>query len=314
MKKIIALLIPLIIILALFLMPATLHETVQVKAPLFNTYTVLMKPEKWVQWRADLREINRKDSNSVHIQGKAGQFVISASGAELKVSLAGDIFHVDDRLSGTPVSYDFAIIPNKDPANVSVSVYKETNVFHYLLSGIRKDSLDDTHIGDLKTFFETDSLRYGYAIHKTKVPDNDLIEIKKEVLIKNKFQAAATMFASLTQYAQKEGAKQMQPVIAQFLPKGNDSVQVDVGLFIDKKITPNDEIAFVNMPKGGPLYTAHFRGRFDRRYKAYDGLRQYFTDRGYQQVILPFESYLDNKLPVSDTDRVNIRVNFASYF
>ncbi|MBS1527399.1 MAG: hypothetical protein JST19_17250 [Bacteroidetes bacterium] len=314
MKKIIVLLILLVIILALFLIPATLHETVQVKAPLFNTYTALMKPEKWEQWRADLRKIAQDDSNSVHIRGKAGQFVIATRNAELKVNLAGDIFHVEDGLTGAPVAYDFAIIPNKDPAIVSVSVYKETNAFHYLLNGIRKYSFDDTHISDLKDFFETDSLRYGYAIHKTKVPDNDLIEIKKEVLTKDKFQAAAKMFTSLTQYAQKEGAKQMQPAIAQFLPRGKDSVQVNVGLFIDKKITPTHEIAFVNMPKGGPLYTVSFRGRFDRRYKAYDALHQYFTDHGYQQAILPFESYPDNKLPVSDTERVNIRLNFASYF
>ena len=68
------------------------------------------------------------------------------------------------------------------------------------------------------------------------------------------------------------------------------------------------------MPKGGPLYAAKYTGSFNQRKKVYASLHQYFTDHSYQTAILPFESYLDDKLPTSDTDKVNIQLNFSSYF
>jgi effector-binding domain-containing protein len=160
----------------------------------------------------------------------------------------------------------------------------------------------------------TDSLRYGCHIVKIKVPEANLIEIKKRVPAQDKFTAAAGMLNSLNIFIKKNNVTQMQPLIAQFLPRGKDSVQVNVGFFIDKVVKPENGISFVTMPKGAPLYTAKFNGKFNRREKVYEGMHQYFEDHSYKSVILPFETYLDNKLPVSDTDSVNIRVNFSSYF
>jgi hypothetical protein len=68
------------------------------------------------------------------------------------------------------------------------------------------------------------------------------------------------------------------------------------------------------MPKGGPLFAAKFSGRFSKRQKIYNALQQYFADRHHQPAILPFETYFDGKLPSSDTDKVNIQVNFTSYY
>jgi hypothetical protein len=93
-----------------------------------------------------------------------------------------------------------------------------------------------------------------------------------------------------------------------------DSSQVNVGFFIDREVKSDKLIHFVRMPIGGPLYVANYHGLFNQRQKVYSGLDQYFTDHLYQQAIIPFESYLDNKLPKSDSDKVNIRVNYTAYY
>jgi effector-binding domain-containing protein len=92
-----------------------------------------------------------------------------------------------------------------------------------------------------------------------------------------------------------------------------DSVQVKVGLFINKEVKSGNGIEFTRMPKGGPLYAAKFKGEFSKRGEAYEALKQYFADHSHQMVLLPFETYLDNKLPVSDNDTINIQVNFATF-
>ena len=105
----------------------------------------------------------------------------------------------------------------------------------------------------------------------------------------------------------------MQPVIAQFNQNIKDSVQVKVGFFINKEVKSGNGIQFTRMPKGGPLYAVKFKGEFSKRGGAYEALKQYFTDNSHQMVLLPFETYLNNKLPVSDNDTINIQVNFGTF-
>jgi effector-binding domain-containing protein len=93
-----------------------------------------------------------------------------------------------------------------------------------------------------------------------------------------------------------------------------DSAQIKVGIFINKKVESEKEIKYNRMPKGGTFYIAGFKGTFNERQRVYKGLHQYFTNHLYQTALLPFETYLDNKLPTSDTARVNIEVIFPSYF
>ena len=162
---------------------------------------------------------------------------------------------------------------------------------------------------------ETDSLNYGCNIFKTRVPESNLVVINKTVLSKDKFTEAAGALSELNQLVNKHKLKQTQPLIAQFIPKlKTDSTEIKVGLFIDKETVSENNVVFTRMPKGGPLYSAKYSGRFDRRMKVYAGLQQYFTDHLYQQAIKPFESYPGNKLPTSDTSHVNIQVNFSAFF
>jgi effector-binding domain-containing protein len=312
-KKIVFAALLLIILTSLFI-PVSEQKTVSINASIFNVYNQLVTPGNWENWRPDLKKIAGDDSTKISIQKNKGSFVLRYSDLELSVRAAGGIFYIDDGFGKKTSSYSYVLVPDKDPARTSVTVYKETSALSHLVGKFGQMSFAETHIHDLKNFLETDSLHYGFAIVKTKVPNDNLVEIKKEVLTKDKFSQAAQSFSALQQYVRANHAKQMQPVIAQFLPRGKDSTRVNVGMYIDKAVKPGKDIIFVTMPKGGPLYSAKFKGRFNQRQKAYSGVQQYFNDHHYQSIILPFETYLDNKLPVSDRSIVNIRVNFSAYF
>jgi effector-binding domain-containing protein len=314
MKKIAILLFLLLIILSLFFIPVTQQKEVSVKAPFLTLYGLLISPGQWEKWRPDLRNIADGDSSCISFHKNANSLELDRDGQTLRVRHEGNSLFINDSIGGKVTMYDYTLIPRKIDDSTSVIVTKKTSVIGYLLAKAGRDNFSDTHISDLKKFMETDSLRYGCHIFKTKVPEADLIEMKKEVLTKDQFITAANLLNSLELFIKANRATKMQPLIAQFLPKGRDSVQVNVGFFINKPVKPENGIAFVTMPKGGPLYTAKFSGRFDRRQKVYQGLHLYFTDHRYQSIILPFETYLDNKLPKSDTDRVNIRVNISAYF
>lgn len=309
-KKNILLPLILIILIAICLIPVKQQTTVLIKSSFFNIYNVLGIPENWKNWRPDIKKAYIKDPGQFIIKKNRASFTINFPGASLSVSTAGTLFAVDEPSD----SYTYLLVPDKYGSKTLVTVTKKSNVFTNLTNIFKPDSFTGTHITDLKNYMETDSLLYGFKIFKTKVPGANLIVIRKRVLVKDKFAEAASMLQTLRQFAAINKVKQTQPLIAQFLPKAKDSAEVNVGLFIDKEIAAGSGIMFSRMPNGGPLWAARFTGKFNERQTAYNALHQYFTDHLYQSAILPFETYLDNKLPVSDTDKVRVQVNFSTYF
>jgi effector-binding domain-containing protein len=314
MKKVIIVLSILVLIVAVILIPVTSKETIQVKSSFFNTFKFLSTPANWGKWRPDLKKEFVSEPDSILIKKDTNSFSIKSRGNMLKVAISASSFVVSDGWNGNNSEYIYSVIPDKDVKKTSIVVSQKTSAISYLIGKLTKSYFSDTYIGYLKNFLETDSLYYGFNILKIKVPDANLIEIKKAVLKKDQFTEAAKMQASLQSFIKKNDLKKMYPLIAQFFPKGRDSIQVNVGFFVNKEVKSDKDIISASMPKGGPLYTAIYKGSFQGRTKAYQSMNQYFTDHSYQQPILPFECYLDDKLPVSDTSKVDIRINYVSYF
>jgi effector-binding domain-containing protein len=314
MKKIYLLISVALLLLIIIFIPISTTENIYIKAPFLNVYRLLNEPANWEKWRPDLRRIAEQDSAAIVVQKKPGYFVIKDKNAIIQVHNSAVIFSVNDYTDGNHVGYSYSVAPGKSTNETLVTVGKNIPLLKRIVGFINPLSFADTHIDQLKRFMEIDSLRYGCKIFKTKVPDANLLVIRKTVLRKDKFPEAAKMLSTIKEYIHRNNIKQMQPLIAQFLPAGKDSSQVNVGLFIDREVKSQNEITFVRMPKGGPLYAARFHGLFSKRHLVYDGLHQYFTDHLYQSAILPFEMYLDDKLPASDQDVVNIQVNFTTYF
>lgn len=290
------------------------QKTISLKASFFNVFIQLSKPENWKKWRSDIKKIPAVDSSKILMNKDTASFQISYGQNTLSVEPKGYSFEIKDKWANANADYSYDVIPEKLQNRTSIVVSKKIFAIRYLIRKLNPVSFADTHIDDLKKFIETDSLHYGFNISKTKVTEDNLVEIKKEVLKENQFTEAAKMRAALYQYIKRQNVKKTEPLIAQFLPRGKDSTQINVGFYIDKKVRGEKEIQFVMMPKGGPLYTAIYKGKFNERSAVYAALHQYFSDHFYQLSILPFESYLDDKLPASDTDRVRIRLNFASYY
>jgi effector-binding domain-containing protein len=313
MKKIILLPALIVLLLVLSLIPVEYQTAIPVKGPFLNIYTILSNPQKWEQWLPAFRQLPARDTAKLTVQKDTASFSIQGPHVGLKVAKNGMIFNIEEQ-APKEHEYSYLIMPLQQGNKTQLIATEKISLWRYLLAQLSSSYQGDTHINDFKHFVETDSLLYGCRIFKTRVPEGNLVEIRQTVPAKEKFTAAHTMLTTLQQFIKEHQLTRMQPVIAQFLPKGKDSAQVNVGFFIDRETVSAKPVTFVRMPKGGPLYAARFSGKFDQRKKVYDGLQQYFTDHLYQSAILPFETYLDNQLPTSDTSHINILVNFTTYY
>ena len=313
MKKKVILLLLILVISAVFFIPVSQQKTISVKSSFLKVYRQLSGAESWEKWRPDLNKNILTDSNKVSIKKDTNSFIIKYADLELNVKWAGNSFNIMENSDNRTINYGYAIIPDTVANKTFITVSKKSNVLNYLVGKFKPASFSETHIADFKNFMETDSLYYGCKVFKTKIPGSYLIVITKEVLSKDKFDEAAKSEHTLQQYIKTNNIKAIQPVISQFISKGKDSTQVKVGFFIDREVKSNGEIDFERMPKTGSTYSAKFYGKFRNRQRFYAGISQYMTDHLYQPALLPFETYFENKLPLSDTSLVYIQVNFGSY-
>lgn len=312
-KKIISFAI-LAVIIAVSFVPVNQQKIFIIKSSFLNVYSSLDKPLKWEEWVPYLRNAAENDSTKISIDSHKRHFKIRYDALNLDVKSAGNIFDIVQRFNGQKSVYTLVVLPAGRMDTTQVIVTRRTTAISYIAGLLQPPAFEETHIPDLKKYMETDSLRYGCNIFKTKVPDGDLIETGESVPKTQAFATAASLLASLRQYMAQQKVTSEQPLLAQFLPRGKDSVRVNIGFFINQKIKPSATVKFAQMPKGAPLYAAYYTGAFNQKQKIYKDIHQYFIDRRLQSPVLPFEMYMDNKLPVSDTSRVHIRINFTSYF
>ncbi|MDB4901837.1 MAG: hypothetical protein JWQ63_1118 [Mucilaginibacter sp.] len=314
MKKIVVSLLLIVILFVICFIPFTEQKTIIIKASFYNVYQQLVKPGNWKKWRKDLQQIQGVDSTKISEKKSPNGFKISYDNLKIDVNpVDGYSFKINEINKNKTFEYSYTVVPEKQQDETIIILKQRTSALNYILNKINGKPFSQTHINDFKNFMESVSLYYGYEIVKSKVIDTDIIVLRKTVLAKNKFKEASKSISVLKSYINSKGLKQTQPFIAQFFTKYNDSIQLNIGIPVNRKILAEKPIDFMEMPNTGKIYTIKFHGKFMDRSKVYSAAQQYFNDKHITIPILPFETYLDNKVPENDTDQVNIQINFPTF-
>jgi len=303
-----------LVLAAICIIPVSRQKTVVIKSSFLNVFTQLQAAKNWKKWRSDLRKAAEKDSDKIVAKIASDHFTIDYADLALIVRSRGSSFDVDEKNKNASFKYNLTVLPDKIPTNAIIVAENNLPLIKYLFSLFDNSLPEKTHITDLKNYLETDSLHYGYAIFKSRVQGTKLIVMRKTVKAENQFTEAIKMQLELNQFAKTHDIKKMKPVMAQFIVSDKDSVQLTIGFYIDKIIKGEKDINFEQMPKNGPGYSVKFSGKFNKRLQIYSAIRAYFADHSIQQAILPFDMYLDDKLPTSDTSKVNIQSTIATFY
>ncbi|HVV55081.1 MAG TPA: hypothetical protein VHC47_07150 [Mucilaginibacter sp.] len=314
MKKTVIALFIILVLAAICFIPVTRKKTSVIKAPFFNVYEQLSKAANWERWRTDLRGKMAADSARVLAKSENNGFTMKFDSLQLRMKiLDGYSFNINELKNGNQIEYNYVVTPDGLENQTTITVSERNTLISYVIDLFSNRSWSETNIADLKNFMETPDLYYGYRIYKIHVTDTSIVVLRKKVRSADKFTDAAKMLNELKQYIREKGLSETQPLMAQFFDRSNDSTQVNIGIPVNKKASPKGQIVYMTMPSTGYFYAANFKGTFDMKQKAYRQVYQYFNDRHMQIPILPFDTYLDNKLPVSDTSMIDIRINFPTF-
>lgn len=311
-KKVIISLLVLVVLLLCFI-PFRQQKTVKINTQYFITFQQLVKPENWKNWQPDLYKAWKKNPSQVHLIKHGWAFQILAPGMIFNIDNAeGFAFTIDKKIDGKNSIYTCIVLPNNLNRTTLITVVKNSSLIKWLytfLSGNRNTS----DIDYLKNYLEDARLYYGFDIRKTTVTDSNVVVIKKVVAAKNKIIEIAGIRSDLQKFIKKHRLKEVQPVIADIRKAGQDSLRIMIGIPVDKQTVSEGHVVFMHLPSHGRMLTGLFTGRYKDREKLYQAMRSYVTDHSLATPEDPYEKYLDNKIPVSDTSFVHLLVNYPIY-
>ena len=310
-KKLILILLVLAVLLCI--VPFQQQKTVKINAQYFITYQQLAKPENWKNWQPGLFKACKKNPAQVQIIKHDKTFTILALEMVFNIDhSAGFAFKVDQKNGGKNSTYTCIVLPDNIHRTTLITVIKSSNLFQRAYAYLSKGQTT-TDIDYLKNYLEDARLYYGFDIRKTTVTDSNVVVIKKLVATGDKLIEIAKIELELKEFIKKQGLKEVQPVIADIRKSGPDSVRIMIGLPVDRQTVSAGKVVFMHLPPHGRMLTGLYTGKYGGKQKLYEAMNSYLTDHSLASPEDPYEKYLDNKIPASDTSFVHLQVNFPIY-
>ncbi|HUR10884.1 MAG TPA: GyrI-like domain-containing protein, partial [Flavitalea sp.] len=173
-------------------------------------------------------------------------------------------------------------------------------------------SSDSQLLLSLKEYVENPAKYYGFEIHIGGVVDTVVVSTKTCSIARNFYPDLKKVFNQLHQFIQEKNLSITHFPIAFINRNRNDSIEIAVAIPVNRISGTQVGIFFQTMPRGRMLI-----GKYEGPYKnignLYAVLRHYLSDYSLTPVALPYEKYLNNKLPESDNALINAEVYFPIY-
>ncbi|MDN5284685.1 MAG: Effector-binding protein [Mucilaginibacter sp.] len=306
MKKAVIILFLLIVI---GFIPFQQHSSVNIRSNYFDVCQQLISPDSWKNWQPDIRKGFDDTKNSRVAKDNVG-FLISIPGQVFNIKNAnGNKFYVGRTVNFIDHHYCYTVMPGIANNTATVIIDIKNNVAKWLFSQFDPSEKNTDIIKQLKSFMEDDKQYYGFDISEKSVAESYLAVKKEMIPVKNKYSAIVKAAQELHDFVDQHNIKPVQALAGAYYSQKNDSLQILIGIPVNKRIAPTANIVFMNMP-GGKVLVGDYSGKYGERQKIYNAMERYIQDHTLLKQVAPFERYLNNKVPESDTDIVNMQVNY----
>ncbi|WP_183565676.1 GyrI-like domain-containing protein [Mucilaginibacter sp. SP1R1] len=304
MKKAVIVLFLLIII---GFIPFQQHSSVLIKSNYFDVCQQLNSPDNWKRWQTDIH--NQLDKAHTVKTDTTG-FLINIPGRAFSVkNTDGNKFNVMISSNHIDHHYYYTVMPGALPySNTTILIDFKTNVGRWLLSQFTVSD-NTVVIQQLKAFMEDARLYYGFNINQKNVAES-YIAVKKEIIpAKNKYPEMVKAATELHSFIAQNNIEATQALSGAYYTQKADSLQIMIGIPVNRQVNSTGCITFMHMP-GGKMLVGDYTGKYSDRQKIYNAMEKYLQDHNLLKQIAPFERYLDNKVPSGDKDIVNMQVNY----
>jgi len=284
--------------------PVTKSDTFTINAPFDNVYRQFISPKSWLKWEPGLKGLGH---NQVAIDSNKSGFKITEPETVINLQEMGlGNFAIIQTQGNNTSGFNCAFVPDNKTNKSRATVTRKTNLFGYL-SGLIINSHRPSPIAGLKAFMEDTRQYYGFIIRR-ELTSKKLIAVQKRSLLSSElYRQTNGMLLRLNDFIVKNKLKITSPLQMQYVAVTKDSTQLMLGFPVDKKAAPANGVEYMTMPQG-KILVGYFNDQYKNKGNLYNAVRQYMADNYMHPIIQPFERFDNNKVPLSDTSRINMQL------
>ena len=309
-KRLLVLLSAFIIIIVVSLIPFNKQVIIPIDASYVNCYQQLEGPRFWKNWNP---QINASSGNqySKNIDS-IKEFKLSTKNGNIEVTKKfSNFFLISNVNDNKDFVYSYNIFPNSTGLGCSVAVSFKINGWSYLFTAFGNNRLKETRIYDFKDYMENVRRFYGFNIKQGFELEKNVIVEKRVVHNKDVFTKGNEMQKELKDFMHSQKLEQTDSLIAQFLPKNKDSVQLFVGIPVNKQIKSTNNILYMSIPST-KIIMADFKGNYQDKQKVYDAAGRYIQDRFLHPKIAPLEIF-KSAFPTNASDKISVQLVYPIF-
>ncbi len=301
--------IALVLLIIIGFIPFRQHASIDIRANYFDVCQQFISANNWKRWQPDIRNEYNLTKQDKSVADSSG-FLINTPEQTLKVEIINaNTFKVIRTLNHIDHEYFYTVIPGSKNNTTTVMVDVKNNVGKWFLLKLSSSGSILNIPEELKSFIENARLYYGFNIREKNV-DESYLAVKKETIpAKNKYPDMAKAVKELHSFITQNNIQALPGLFSVGYPQKTDSLQLLVGITVDKKLNSTGGITFMHMP-GGKVLVGDYKGKYSERQQLYNAMEKYMQDHALLKQIAPFERYLDNKPPASDDDIINMQLNY----
>ncbi len=306
-----------IIIIALitsFFVPVKQSNEIPIEANFYNVLEQLNYPSNWKKWQPFLQKARNKDSADCRIKNDVAKSAFSITIPEhlFYVKKTTPLtFEVQEKTKNNLSVYGITVVSTTLPNKTNIVTTQMITLFNYIFGNNKKNAANIT-ANNLKAFLENPTAYYGYALSIKSVVDTNVVVTKKIVATKDRQHELTGMYDNLTEFIHANKLTVMQPKIASFKTASKDSTEIMAGIPVNKTAPSKGEIQCLKMPKGRML-VGEYEGIYSKRASLWNAMEKYIRDHMMVSVAVPYEKYLNDSIPATDTSIVMLRMYYPVF-
>jgi|SRR5665213_438748 len=313
MKKGLFVVLLLIICIVVCLYPVTQNSTINISATFENTANQVIHVEDWKNWYPEIKEIYQTNPRQYRLSKDLSKKIdtVFIPGKKIIINIISPMsYQINEVSDNSENNFAFTVFPSESTHSTSIFLIQKRPFISKVLNGKKTN---ENPLNGLKVYLEDPKELYGFDIKMAEIRDPIIASTVFRIPKKDIFQKIRKADTLLRHYIGQKKLIKTGHISISYIPVNADSLQVTVGIPVDKLADSMDGINCLSLPVKGRVLVGNYEGKFSERRKIYSAMTKYLTDHGLSIPAESFERYLNDSVPLNDSSEIKIELDYPVY-
>ena len=312
-KRVAAFLIILVILIIFFSFPISKKTSISIVASFDNTMPQITNVYNWKNWYPSMKESFKNSPAGYSIIKDSSQKIYTINTPDKKyiiLAITPMAYQVSEVSGNWENIFAFSVFSGDTLGRMKIIIEKKSPL---LLAILGKDKTGDVAINGLKMYLEDPKEFYGFNIGMSTIRDSVIASCVSKIRNRDVFLKIQEVYQNLSRYIQTNNLIKSGHISISYNPISDDSLQITVGIPVNKPAPSDKEINCLLLPAKGNVLVGNYEGKFSERKNIYHAMSKYLTDHTLSIPAESFERYLNDSIPSSDSSMIRIELNYPVY-